>query len=186
MLNVLPGRLFSKSCLQQHPSFDFLGGILVSSFPAQQSWSFADVVAGDEFSPRSIGQKDAEIDRPDMPQKTRSARKRPDIRNCRRTRTISILTRLLHNHFMTALLLALTLQTPEIVEVTPPYFAEAKEPQLAIDSDYSVYCAFGKGNAIYVCKSTDRGKTYGTPILVSDKGKLSLGMRRGPRITAWR
>jgi hypothetical protein len=87
---------------------------------------------------------------------------------------------------MTALLLALAVQTLPVVEVTPPYFGEAKEPQIAIDADHTVYCAFGKGDAIYVCKSTDQGKTYGTPILVSDKGRLSLGMRRGPRVAALR
>ncbi len=81
---------------------------------------------------------------------------------------------------MFALLLALTQRTT--VAVTPAEFASAKEPQVAIDSDHRVYVAFGQENAIYVSISADQGATFATPVKVTEAGKLSLGMRRGPRI----
>ncbi|MBV6456915.1 MAG: hypothetical protein HONBIEJF_00019 [Fimbriimonadaceae bacterium] len=68
------------------------------------------------------------------------------------------------------------------VLVTPPSFSRAREPQVAIDVDEQVYIAYGMGNAVYVSVSSDRGASYGDPIKVAEPGKLSLGMRRGPRI----
>lgn len=70
------------------------------------------------------------------------------------------------------------------VAVTPPAFAEAMEPQVAIDRDHRVYIAYGLGNALYVSISTDEGATYAKPIKVAELSKLALGMRRGPRIAA--
>jgi BNR repeat protein len=56
-----------------------------------------------------------------------------------------------------------------------------RQPQLsARGSDIGV--AYGAGNAIYFAASTDAGKTFGAPVLVSDQGKLALGMHRGPRV----
>jgi hypothetical protein len=60
---------------------------------------------------------------------------------------------------------------------------EGRQPQLAaLASD--VYVAFGRENAVFVAKSADGGATFAAPIPVATPGKLSLGMRRGPRIAA--
>lgn len=66
--------------------------------------------------------------------------------------------------------------------ITSDGFESAKEPQIAIDRDRSVYVAYGKRDAIYLSVSKDAGKNYEAPIKVAEAGKLSLGMRRGPRI----
>jgi hypothetical protein len=68
------------------------------------------------------------------------------------------------------------------VQVTPSSFLEAKEPQIAIDRDHTIYIAYGMGNSIYVSKSIDEGESYASPIKVGELPKLALGMRRGPRI----
>lgn len=70
------------------------------------------------------------------------------------------------------------------IRVTPDSFTQAREPQIAIDMDERVYIAYGMGNVIYVSSSADKGNSYGAPIKVGEAGKLSLGMRRGPRIAA--
>ncbi len=41
---------------------------------------------------------------------------------------------------------------------------------------------YGAGDAIYFTGSRDAGKTWSKPVTVSEQGKLSLGMRRGPRV----
>ncbi len=41
---------------------------------------------------------------------------------------------------------------------------------------------YGAGDAIYFTGSRDAGKTWSKPATVADQGKLSLGMRRGPRV----
>lgn len=69
------------------------------------------------------------------------------------------------------------------VSVTPASFDQAREPQIAID-DGKVYIAYGMGDTTYLSISTDKGATYGKPIKVGEAGKISLGMRRGPRICA--
>ncbi len=83
---------------------------------------------------------------------------------------------------MITLLIATMLWMP--VQVTPPSFSEAREAQVAIGSDHRIYVAYGVGNTTFVSVSQDEGKTYGSPIKVAESGKLSLGMRRGPRIVA--
>jgi hypothetical protein len=60
----------------------------------------------------------------------------------------------------------------------------AKEPQAAVGAAKKVYVAFGAGDILYVSVSTDGGATYGAPVRVGTAGRLSLGMRRGPRIVA--
>jgi len=70
------------------------------------------------------------------------------------------------------------------IQVTPVSFTQAKEPQLAIDVDNRVYVAYGMANATYISISEDMGGSYGEPIKVGEPGKLSLGMRAGPRIAA--
>lgn len=83
-----------------------------------------------------------------------------------------------------SLVVVLTLQSPQAVGVTPDSFATAKEPQIVIDFDDRVYIAYGMADATFVSISTDRGKSYQPPVKVGEPGKLSLGMRRGPRIAA--
>ncbi len=56
-----------------------------------------------------------------------------------------------------------------------------RQPQLAFDGK-RVLLTYGAGNTIYFANSADEGMTWSTPVVVSSKGKLSLGMRRGPRI----
>lgn len=56
-----------------------------------------------------------------------------------------------------------------------------RQPQLA-SVGANIAMTYGAGNAIYFVGSKDAGKTWGKPVLVSDHGKISLGMRRGPRI----
>lgn len=56
-----------------------------------------------------------------------------------------------------------------------------RQPQLA-SAGKQIAMTYGSGNEIYFAGSLDAGKTWGKPVLVSKKGKVSLGMRRGPRI----
>ncbi|MBX3118186.1 MAG: exo-alpha-sialidase [Fimbriimonadaceae bacterium] len=70
-----------------------------------------------------------------------------------------------------------------VVSVTPAGFERAREPQIAIDVDRRIYIAFGMANTLYLSTSDDGGKSYGEPTKIGEAGKLSLGMRRGPRIT---
>jgi hypothetical protein len=58
---------------------------------------------------------------------------------------------------------------------------DARQPQAAVDADGGIHVVFGSGDSIYYCQSDD-GTTYSSPTLVSAAGKLSLGMRRGPRV----
>ncbi len=67
------------------------------------------------------------------------------------------------------------------VQVTPPSFLQSREPQIAIGED-RIYVAYGMGDGTYVSISDDNGASYGRPVKVGEPGKLSLGMRRGPRI----
>ncbi len=60
---------------------------------------------------------------------------------------------------------------------------ESRQPQAAIDAAGNIHVAFGCGNDLYVATSSDAGKTFASPVKVGTPGVLSLGMRRGPRIT---
>lgn len=57
------------------------------------------------------------------------------------------------------------------------------QPHLAAIGE-QVFLTFGKGDLISVARSVDSGETFGTPLSLAISGKLSLGMRRGPRIAA--
>src|SRR5712691_3506386 len=57
-----------------------------------------------------------------------------------------------------------------------------RQPQLAAEGA-SVGITYGSGNSIYFALSTDSGRTFGAPVLVSGTGRLALGMHRGPRIS---
>jgi hypothetical protein len=78
---------------------------------------------------------------------------------------------------------ALLMLLADPVQVTPAGFSGAQEPQVAFDGG-NVYVAYGMGDTTYLSLSTDRGATYGAPIKVGEAGRLSLGMRRGPRVCA--
>jgi photosystem II stability/assembly factor-like uncharacterized protein len=67
-----------------------------------------------------------------------------------------------------------------------PQFTAARQPQVAVGPNGTVHVTFGVGNAIYCANSTDGGRTFAPPVKVGEAGKLALGMRRGPRVTATR
>lgn len=72
-------------------------------------------------------------------------------------------------------------QTP----VVPKSFAGAKQPQVAVKAlGDDVFVTFGKGDSIYVARSTNYAKSFDAPQLVGSVPKLALGMRRGPRIVS--
>lgn len=60
--------------------------------------------------------------------------------------------------------------------------ALAREPQAAVDAAGNVYVAFGAGDALYCSASPDGGRTFSPAVKIGGAGKLSLGMRRGPRV----
>jgi hypothetical protein len=57
------------------------------------------------------------------------------------------------------------------------------QPQLAAVGD-RVFLTFGQGNVISLAESSDGGETFGRPSELLVPGKVSLGMRRGPRVAA--
>lgn len=59
-----------------------------------------------------------------------------------------------------------------------------KQPQAAVSADGTVYAVFGSGEDIFVCSSNDGGKSFSKPTVAFRVPNLSLGSRRGPRITA--
>lgn len=56
-----------------------------------------------------------------------------------------------------------------------------RQPQLATDGTRLVL-TYGASNSVFFAESTDAGWSWSKPAIVSSQGKLSLGMRRGPRI----
>ena len=56
-----------------------------------------------------------------------------------------------------------------------------RQPQLASDGTL-LGLTYGAGNSIFFMSSADSGQTWSKPVLVATPGKMSLGMRRGPRI----
>lgn len=59
----------------------------------------------------------------------------------------------------------------------------AKQPQVAVDADGNVYVVMVREEQIEVSVSTDRGKTYGAPVVAIDaKRRAQGGLQRGPRI----
>lgn len=60
-----------------------------------------------------------------------------------------------------------------------------KQPQAAVAADGTVYVVFGSGEEVSLCRSTDNGRSFSTPAVACRVPNLSLGMRRGPRITAF-
>ena len=60
-----------------------------------------------------------------------------------------------------------------------------KQPQAAVAADGTVYVVFGSGEEVSFCSSTDNGRSFSKPAVACRVPNLSLGMRRGPRITAF-
>lgn len=56
-----------------------------------------------------------------------------------------------------------------------------KQPQVAV-SGRRIGVTWGTGNSIFFSKSMDGGRTFSSPVTVSEAGVLSLGMHRGPRL----
>lgn len=89
-----------------------------------------------------------------------------------------------------AILIAFTAASLSAAEAMPVRIvsedavASPRQPQVAIDEAGTIFVAFGASDAIYCCTSADRGQTYSDPVKIGSLPKLSLGMRRGPRIVA--
>lgn len=64
-----------------------------------------------------------------------------------------------------------------------PQSAEApnRQPQLATDGSRLVL-TYGSGDRVYFAESQDAGAHWSSPAVVASHGRMSLGMRRGPRI----
>ena len=67
-----------------------------------------------------------------------------------------------------------------VVVAASVVFAGA-QPHLAAVGD-RIFVVFGQGDTISVARSADSGETFDAPASLPVSGKLSLGMRRGPRI----
>ncbi len=59
-----------------------------------------------------------------------------------------------------------------------------RQPQVAVVDESTVYVTFGSNNKLFLCKSTDGGLSFDSPVQVGSVEKLALGMRRGPRVVA--
>jgi hypothetical protein len=62
--------------------------------------------------------------------------------------------------------------------------ASAQQPQLAVAPDGTLYLVYGVDHTIYCAASSDGGKHFSAPVVVSANTILSLGMHRGPRVAA--
>ncbi len=69
------------------------------------------------------------------------------------------------------------------VEIVPPSFRGAVQPQVAVARGGKVHVVFGKENSVYHISSSD-GKLFSAPVKVGELTKLALRLRRGPRIAA--
>jgi hypothetical protein len=80
-------------------------------------------------------------------------------------------------------LLALAAQPARAGEAARPLATDALQPQVAVDSRGKIYIVFLQRGNVAVCVSTDRGKTFGPPMVAIDAGgKATGGRQRGPRI----
>jgi hypothetical protein len=89
-------------------------------------------------------------------------------------------------HLMTAIQASFCLaaaSAAEPVRVVGNDMPGARQPQVTIDGDGHIHVAFGSGDSIYYCRSDD-GASFERPTQIPTRGKLSLGMRRGPRVAA--
>lgn len=81
-------------------------------------------------------------------------------------------------------LLAMPLLASEpIVVATGRAGQPPKQPQAAVATDGTVHLIYGSGDAVFHCRSTDAGATFTKPQEAFRVTNMSLGMRRGPRIS---
>ena len=81
-------------------------------------------------------------------------------------------------------LLAMPLLAAEpVVVATGEGGQSPKQPQVAVATDGTVHLIYGSGDAVFHCKSTDAGATFTKPQEAFRTANMSLGMRRGPRIS---
>lgn len=59
-----------------------------------------------------------------------------------------------------------------------------QQPQVAVDDAGTIHVVYGVGNTVRYRRSDDLGKTFSKEVTISFARNMSLGMRRGPRITA--
>jgi len=64
--------------------------------------------------------------------------------------------------------------------------ADGDQPQLSADKDGIVRLIYGEGDKIYYSISSDNGKTFHRPVLVSEVDGMHLGMTRGPQLASSR
>ena len=69
------------------------------------------------------------------------------------------------------------------LEILPPEWRGAVQPQVAVEPSGRLHVVFGKESAIYHTTSPD-GRTFSAPVKIGELEKLALRMRRGPRVTA--
>ena len=60
-----------------------------------------------------------------------------------------------------------------------------KQPHASVAADGWVHVVFGSGEEVSYCSSSDNGKSFSQPTVAFHVPNLALGMRRGPRITAF-
>ena len=79
--------------------------------------------------------------------------------------------------------MAVSTLTAAPVEIVPPEWRGAVQPQVAVAPSGRIHVVFGKDTAIYHTSSAD-GRAFSVPVKVGELEKLALRMRRGPRVTA--
>ena len=68
------------------------------------------------------------------------------------------------------------------IRVTPAEFADAKQPQVAVNAKGEVFVVFGNPQGVWFSSSNGTAKSFSAPTKIADVKGLALGMRRGPRI----
>ncbi len=79
----------------------------------------------------------------------------------------------------------LALAVAFVLQFAPEGGAPNRQPQLAAMAS-RVALVYGAGDRVLFRASTDGGKTFGGAIELPVKGKVALGMRRGPRVAVTR
>ena len=80
---------------------------------------------------------------------------------------------------------AIQLKADEVILLAAGDNNGPKQPQASVSPDGLVHVVFGSGEEVSHCRSDDNGKSFSKPTVAFRVPNLSLGMRRGPRITAF-
>jgi hypothetical protein len=101
------------------------------------------------------------------------------------SKAITMMTRLYRSLICggVALLAMPLLASEPIVVATGRAGQPPKQPQAAVATDGTVHLIYGSGDAVFHCRSTDAGATFTKPQEAFRVTNMSLGMRRGPRIS---